>query len=84
MCQYSLGGTKIARGAEVQSLRLAECRAESERQWGCVGGLQKERQIRQAGLGSVVVWGAVRLPEETKGGVWQREPAKSWLVPGER
>lgn len=24
--------------------------------------------------------GAVRLTEETKGGVWQREPAKSWLV----
>lgn len=41
MCQYSLGGTKIARGAEVQSLRLAECRAESEKQWGCVGGLQR-------------------------------------------
>lgn len=42
MCQYSLGDTKIARGAEVQSLGLAEYRAESEKQWGCVGGLEEE------------------------------------------
>lgn len=27
--------------------------------------------------------GAVKLTEETKGGVWQWEPAKSWFVHGE-
>lgn len=41
MCQYSLGDTKIDRGAEVQSLGLAEYRTESEKQCGCVGGLEE-------------------------------------------
>lgn len=41
MCQCSLGDTKIARGAEVQSLGLAEYIAESKKQWVCVGGLEE-------------------------------------------
>lgn len=40
MCQYSLGDIKIAR-AEAQSLGRAEYRSESEKQWGCVGGLEE-------------------------------------------
>lgn len=40
MCQYSLGDIKIAR-AEAQNLGLAEYRAESEKQRGCVGGLEE-------------------------------------------
>lgn len=73
MCQYSLGDTEIAGGAEVQCLGLAEYTAENEKQWGCVGGLEGETDLKSQARSAVgvSVWGAVKLTEETKGGVWQ-------------
>lgn len=52
---------------------------------GLRGRLGRRRRDRSDELSLEVwlVWGTVRLTEETKGGVWQWEPAKSWLVHGE-
>lgn len=49
---------------------------------GLCGNLGSRRRDGSDELGSEVwlLGGAVRLTEETKGGVWQGEPAKSWLV----
>lgn len=82
MCQFSLGDTKITIEAEVQSLGLAEYRTESEKQCGCVGILEVEGEtVLMSWAQKWGCWrGAVRLTEEMKGGVWQGEPAKSWLV----
>lgn len=70
-------------------LEELESRAWNELNTGAAAGLcgrlgrgRKERSDEQ-GSELRLVWGAVRLTEEMKGGVWPGEPAKTWLVHGE-
>lgn len=85
MCQYSLGDTEIAGGTEVQCLGLAACTAESEKQWGSVGGLEEERQIWWAGLEVQLVcwcgglWSWLRRLREESGSESQQR-AERWTV----